>query len=55
MSKFGKKISVRDANITCTFMYYQPELPQVVEKLNKMNERGKKECIKNYYVQRLWL
>lgn len=39
----AKRIAVRDANTTCPFLGYQPELPQAVKKLNKTNERGKKE------------
>ncbi len=39
----AKRIAVRDANTTCPFLGYQPELPQTVKQLNKMNERGKDE------------
>ena len=39
----AKRIAVRDANTTCPLLGYQPELPQTVKQLNKMNERGKDE------------
>ena len=35
----AKRIAVRDANTTCPFLGYQPELPQTVKQLNKSNRQ----------------
>ena len=43
LGDIAKRIAIRDANTTCPFLGYQPELPQTVKQLNKMNERGKDE------------
>lgn len=37
----ARRMAVRDANTTCPFLGYQPELPKAVKDLNKMNRREK--------------
>ncbi|MGI6018028.1 MAG: cyclic lactone autoinducer peptide [Marvinbryantia sp.] len=34
----ARKIAVRDANTTCAYFAYQPQLPKEVENLRKNNE-----------------
>lgn len=39
----AKKVAARDANTTCTFMYYQPEIPKAVKDCKKVRKSNQKE------------